>query len=134
MGGGAPAGSPCLCGSIGPHLYDPPAHAAHVTPDSHRPTHPHIAPHPFAIGQDFAAVGVAVPDKLQFYRVQKLKDMGGNGWRTAHNPPNPGLLDACDTLGTLVWDENHRNGEDAQVPLLVRRDRNHPSVVIWSIW
>lgn len=42
--------------------------------------------------------------------MSKLKEFGANGWRTAHNPPNPALLDAADELGTLVWDENHRNG------------------------
>lgn len=58
--------------------------------------------------QDFAAVGVAVPDHLQWYRVWKQQDFGGNGWRTAHNPPTPALLDACDELGFLVWDEVRR--------------------------
>lgn len=83
--------------------------------------------------QDFAGLGVAIPDHLQFHRIAKLKEMGVNGWRTAHNPPNPGLLNAADELGFLVWDENHRNGQDDQIPLLVKRDRNHPSVVIWSL-
>jgi len=83
--------------------------------------------------QDFAGVGVAVPHHLQWYRISKLKEFGANGWRTAHNPPTPALLDAADELGTIVWDENHRNGQDDQVPLLVKRDRNHPSVIIWSI-
>ena len=83
--------------------------------------------------QDYPAVGVAVPDHIQWHRVSKLKEMGVNGWRTAHNPPNPALLDAMDELGMVCWDENHRNGQPDQVPLLVRRDRNHPSVVIWSI-
>jgi len=83
--------------------------------------------------QDFAAVGVAVPDHIQYYRVWKMKEFGGNGWRTAHNPPTPALLYAADELGLLVWDENHRNGQLDQIPLLIRRDRNHPSVVIWSI-
>jgi hypothetical protein len=46
-----------------------------------------------------------------------------SGWRTAHNPPNPALLDAADELGLLVWDENHRNGQNAEAELLVRRDR-----------
>ena len=59
--------------------------------------------------------------------------MGANGWRTAHNPPNPGLLDAADEMGMLVWDENHRNGQDGELADLVLRDRNHPCVVIWSI-
>jgi beta-galactosidase len=83
--------------------------------------------------QDFAAVGVAVPDHLQWYRVQGQKNWGSNGWRTAHNPPTPALLDACDELGYVVWDENHRNGQLDQVPWLIKRDRNHPSIVMWSI-
>ena len=83
--------------------------------------------------QDFAGLGVAIPDHLQEYRIQKLKDMGANGWRTAHNPPNPALLDAADELGVLVWDENHRNGQDSECELLILRDRNHPSIVIWSL-
>eukprot|EP00966_Prymnesium_polylepis_P195381 4528775-Prymnesium_polylepis.1 len=60
----------------------------------------------FANHQDFAGVGVAVPDPLQAYRVWKHKEMGANAWRTAHNPPNPALLDECDKQGFLVWDEN----------------------------
>jgi beta-galactosidase len=83
--------------------------------------------------QDFPAVGVAVPDHLQWYRVQGQKNWGSNGWRTAHNPPTPALLDAMDELGYVSWDENHRNGQLDQVPWLIKRDRNHPSVVIWSI-
>ncbi|KAH8052306.1 arogenate dehydratase [Aureococcus anophagefferens] len=69
--------------------------------------------------QDFAGVGVAVPDALQAFRVRKLKSMGANAWRTAHNAPTPALLDACDAEGMLTR--------------LVLRDRNHLSVVIWSI-
>lgn len=88
--------------------------------------------------QDFAGVGVAVPDSLQKYRVAKLKEMGANAWRTAHNPPNPALLDECDRQGFLVWDENHRNtasGDQwvADLQSLILRDRNHPSVIMWSI-
>ena len=58
--------------------------------------------------QDFPAVGVAVPDHLQWHRVAMQKNYGSNGWRTAHNPPTPALLDATDQLGFVVWDENHR--------------------------
>jgi beta-galactosidase len=65
------------------------------------------------------------------YRVQGQKNWGSNGWRTAHNPPTPALLDAMDQLGYVSWDENHRNGQLDQVPWLIKRDRNHPSVVIW---
>ena len=61
--------------------------------------------------QDMPAVGIAVPDSLQPWRVQKLKDMGCNGWRTAHNPPNEAVLDACDRIGMLVMDENRHLGD-----------------------
>lgn len=53
--------------------------------------------------QDFAGVGVAVPPSLQAYRVWRMKDMGANAWRTAHNPPTPELLDETDRQGLMVW-------------------------------
>ena len=56
--------------------------------------------------QDHAGVGVALPDALQYYRIKKLKEMGCNAYRCAHNPPTPELLDACDKLGMLVLVEN----------------------------
>lgn len=68
----------------------------------------------FANHQDFGPLGVAVPDDLQLYRVAQLKQMGANGWRTAHNPPTEALLEATDILGMLVWDENHRLRADGQ--------------------
>jgi beta-galactosidase len=87
--------------------------------------------------QDFAGIGVAVPDALQRYRVLKLKEMGANAWRTAHNPPNPALLDECDRQGFFVWDENHRNIYDgdwiSDLESLILRDRNHPSIILWSL-
>ena len=83
--------------------------------------------------QDFAGLGVAIPDSLQTHRVDKIQELGGNAWRTAHNAPNVALLDATDRMGMLVWDENHRNGEVENAKMLVKRDRNHPSVIIWSI-
>ena len=83
--------------------------------------------------QDFAGLGVAVPDSLQAHRIAKLQEVGSNGWRTAHNPPSEALLDFTDSMGMLVWDENHRNGETGNAEVLVRRDRNHPSVIVWSI-
>ncbi|HTA29148.1 MAG TPA: beta-galactosidase GalA [Candidatus Cybelea sp.] len=88
--------------------------------------------------QDHAGVGSALPDRLQYFRVSRLKDMGDNGIRTSHNPPTPELLEACDRLGMLVMDENRLLGSDAQnldyLAGLIRRDRNHPSVVIWSLF
>jgi beta-galactosidase len=87
--------------------------------------------------QDHAGVGAALPDGLQYFRIAKLKEMGGNAYRTSHNPPTPELLEACDHLGMLVMDENRLLGGDAthldQLERLVRRDRNHASVAIWSI-
>jgi len=87
--------------------------------------------------QDHAGVGSALPDRLQYFRIARLKEMGDNGYRTSHNPPTPELLEACDRLGMLVMDENRLLGSDAanidRLTRLVRRDRNHPSVVIWSI-
>ena len=87
--------------------------------------------------QDHAGVGVAVPDALQTFRLQRLKDMGGNAYRTAHHPPTPELLEACDRLGLLVIDEARLMGSNAyhleQLERLIRRDRNHPSVILWSL-
>ncbi|MBU6401591.1 MAG: DUF4982 domain-containing protein, partial [Verrucomicrobia bacterium] len=87
--------------------------------------------------QDHAGVGAALPDRLQAFRVERLKAMGCNAIRTSHNPPTPELLEACDRLGLMVMDENRLLGSDPQnlayLRALVLRDRNHPSVVIWSI-
>jgi beta-galactosidase len=87
--------------------------------------------------QDHAGVGSALPDRLQYYRIERLKDMGSNAYRVSHNPPTPELLDACDRLGMLVMDETRLMSSNpeglSQLSRLVRRDRNHPSVVIWSL-
>ena len=87
--------------------------------------------------QDHAGVGSALPDYLQFYRIHLLQEMGANAYRTTHNPPTPELLDACDSLGMLVLDEtrllNSGNEYMNQFEKLIRRDRNHPSVFMWSI-
>lgn len=87
--------------------------------------------------QDHAGVGTAIPDALQEYRILRLKSMGSNGYRTAHNPPTPELLDACDKLGMLVMDENRllSTAPDAmdRIARMIKRDRNHPSVVVWSL-
>lgn len=87
--------------------------------------------------QDHAGVGVALPDALQEFRLQRLKEMGNNAYRTSHHPPTPELLDACDRLGILVVDESRLMGPSpeqlGQLEALICRDRNHPSVVIWSV-
>jgi beta-galactosidase len=87
--------------------------------------------------QDMAGVGAALPDALQYFRIAKLKEMGCNAYRTSHNAPTPELLDACDRLGMLVMDENRLLGSDPanleRFKGQILRDRNHPSVAIWSI-
>ncbi len=87
--------------------------------------------------QDHAGVGVALPDALQEFRVRKLKEFGCNAYRTAHHPPTPELLEVCDRLGLLVMDECRLLGSDSENlrrwEEQIRRDRNHASVVIWSI-
>jgi beta-galactosidase len=87
--------------------------------------------------QDHAGVGSALPDRVQYYRIEKLKKMGVNGYRTSHNPPTPELLDACDELGMLVMDETRTMSSNpealSQLERMIRRDRNHPSVILWSL-
>jgi beta-galactosidase len=87
--------------------------------------------------QDHAGIGVALPDAVQYYRMRKLQEMGSNSLRTSHNPPTPELLDACDQLGVLVFDETRMMSSNPeglqQFQNLVRRDRNHPSVFMWSM-
>ena len=87
--------------------------------------------------QDHSGVGTAIPDALQEFRIKRLKEMGSNAYRCSHNPPTPELLDACDRLGMLVIDENRLTGTNNEHLDLLRRiilrDRNHPSVFVWSI-
>jgi beta-galactosidase len=97
--------------------------------------------------QDHAGVGVALPDRLIVWRIEKLKEMGCNAYRCSHNPVAPELLDACDRLGMLVMDENRHLGDTyagkapantaatdlSALSAMILRDRNHPSVILWSI-
>jgi beta-galactosidase len=87
--------------------------------------------------QDHAGVGVALPDGLQTWRLKQLKSFGVNAYRASHHPPTPELLKAADQLGMVVIDEHRMMGTSpeisGQLERLIRRDRNHPSVVIWSV-
>lgn len=98
---------------------------------------------------DLGCLGAAINTRAIERRLELLKEMGCNGIRTAHNPPSPELLDLCDRMGFIVmdeafdmwkmkkseydysiyWDEWHRK----DLKDLVLRDRNHPSVFVWSI-
>ncbi len=110
---------------------------------------------------DAGPLGAAVPYQVLERRLRALKEIGVNAIRTSHNPPDPGLLDLCDQLGFLVMDEAFDEftpsknkwvtGRNSGVPSrfgygeifaqwsvrdledMIRRDRNHPSVILWSI-
>lgn len=88
--------------------------------------------------QDFGGLGVAVNDNLWEYRIERLKEMGSNAYRCAHGMPADELIAACDKFGMLVMDEN-RNYDSTkeglrQLETLVKRHRNHPSVIMYSIF
>lgn len=98
---------------------------------------------------DLGVLGAAVNSRAMERQLEILKAMGCNAIRTAHNPPAPEFLDLCDRMGFLVMDESFdmwrkkKNKYDYHIDFeawhardladMVRRDRNHPSVVIWSI-
>lgn len=86
---------------------------------------------------DHAGVGTGIPDSLWAYRIRRLKSFGCNAIRCSHNPASPVMLDLCDRMGMLVIDENRQMGTNAdQLNLfyrMIQRDRNHPSVILWSI-
>jgi len=88
--------------------------------------------------QDHAGVGTAIPDALIRWRLERLKDMGANALRCTHNAPTAELLDWCDRLGILVMDENRQFNPApdylTQLEWMVRRDRNHACVILWSVF
>jgi beta-galactosidase len=113
------------------------------------------------VHHEAGCLGAAVPEKVWERRLRTLKELGVNAIRTSHNPPAPEFLDLCDRLGLLVKDEafdeftpaknkwvtGRNNGlpsrfgyaEDFEewsvrdISDMVRRDRNHPSIILWSI-
>ena len=98
---------------------------------------------------DAGALGAVWNETAWVRRLNMLKQMGCNAIRTSHNPPAPELLDLCDRMGFLVMDEltdtwtiaKKENGyaklfeewADKDLKALIHRDRNHPSVIMWSI-
>ena len=98
---------------------------------------------------DLGALGAAFNTRAAERQLEILKAMGCNAIRTSHNPPAPELLELCDRLGFLVMDETFDcwrgrkksndyhllfdDWHEADVRALIRRDRNHPSVILWSI-
>lgn len=113
------------------------------------------------VHHDAGCLGATVPKKVWLRRLRAFKAAGCNALRTAHNPPDPDLLDACDEVGLLVMDEAFDEWEgtknkwwqghnvyppkhfgyaedfpqwhEADLTSMVKRDRNHPCIVLWSI-
>jgi beta-galactosidase len=98
---------------------------------------------------DLGALGAALNVRALQRQLEILKEMGANAIRTSHNPPAPELLELCDRMGLLVLDEAFDTWREEKTPqdyhllfpdwheqdlrAMVRRDRNHPSVILWSI-
>ncbi|MFP5226476.1 MAG: beta-galactosidase GalA [Acidobacteriota bacterium] len=87
--------------------------------------------------QDHAGVGVALPDRLQTFRLSVLQAMGCNAVRTSHNMPTPEWVDACDRMGVMMMCETRQMSSNPsgmrQLETMIRRYRNSPSIIIWSI-
>lgn len=87
--------------------------------------------------EDEGNLGLNIGKETYRRRVENLLAMGGNAYRCSHNPPAPELLDLCDAYGVLVMDETRRFDTGAiameELSWMVRRDRNHPSVILWSV-
>ena len=110
----------------------------------------HIKMNGVCLHHDAGCLGAAVPEQAWIRRLQLLKDMGCNAIRTSHNPPAPEFLDLCDKMGFLVMDEIfdewvEKKGQvgfsyhiyfeewwKSDLLSMIHRDRNHPSIVIWS--
>ena len=115
----------------------------------------------FCVHHDAGCLGAAVPKAVWARRLLKLKACGANALRTSHNPPDTHLLDLCDEMGILVQDEAFDEWEGTKnkwwqghnvyppkrygyaedfpqwhkfdLEAMVKRDRNHPSIIMWSI-
>jgi beta-galactosidase len=109
----------------------------------------HVRMNGVCLHHDAGCLGAAVPDQAWVRRLQVLKEMGCNAIRTSHNPPAPEFLDLCDKMGFLVMDEifdewlekkapefgyhkYFQENSQADLVSMIHRDRNHPSIVIWS--
>jgi beta-galactosidase len=90
------------------------------------------------IHQDHAGVGVAVPDSIMEYRLRRLKELGVNAIRFSHNAPAAEMLNLVDKMGFLVMDENRNFNPSPdyikQLQWMVRRDRHHPGIILWSVF
>ncbi len=101
------------------------------------------------VHHDNGCLGAAAYDRAEERRVELLKSAGFNAIRTSHNPPSEAFLSACDRLGVMVIDEAFDGWRESKTPYdyathfdewwqrdietMVLRDRNHPSIILWSI-
>jgi len=111
----------------------------------------HVKLNGVCLHHDGGSVGAAVPERVWERRLEKLKAMGCNSIRTSHNPYAPEFMDLCDRLGFMVMDEAYDEWKvpkpqtpnfgyriyfdewsERDVTSFIHRDRNHPSVVLWS--
>jgi len=87
--------------------------------------------------QGFGITGKAVPDNILRYQVKLMKEMGANGFRCSHYPHPEATMDALDEMGFLVMDETRwfesTDEGKAQLEMVMKRDRNRPSVIFWSV-
>jgi beta-galactosidase len=104
--------------------------------------------HGVCLHSDLGPLGMAFNTRAMERELQIMQEMGVNAVRTSHNPPAPELLDLCDRMGIVVWDEAFDKWDGTatlpkgvsipehgkkQYTNFVRRDRNHPCVVVWSV-
>ena len=93
----------------------------------------------FSHHNSIGGLGVAIPERIYLFRAQASRALGSNIWRMSHNPYVPALYEILDRTGIMCWDENRDYGAKylggAYVRAMhdmVKRDRNHPSIIIWS--
>ncbi len=107
----------------------------------------HVEIQGMCVHQDFPGVGIAAPDNLWQWRIQKLQQMGANAYRTAHNPVAEEFYEDADRMGMMVMDETRHLGDTyfpkaaddtpysdlSDVKAIVLQHRNHPSIIMWSL-
>jgi beta-galactosidase len=110
----------------------------------------HLKLHGVNRHDDYPGIGWAIPQSQQIEDLKQIKHLGANFIRTVHYPQHPVVLDTCDKLGLCVWEEVPFDGEGNHRALVVgaedfartlkqnlreeiRRDRNHPSIILWSM-
>eukprot|EP00927_Polykrikos_kofoidii_P018717 TRINITY_DN18704_c0_g1_i1.p1 TRINITY_DN18704_c0_g1~~TRINITY_DN18704_c0_g1_i1.p1 ORF type:complete len:972 (-),score=120.39 TRINITY_DN18704_c0_g1_i1:80-2830(-) len=93
----------------------------------------HVKIKGFCGHNNLGGLGIGLPVGVHRLRVKAWSSIGANGWRMSHNEPSPALLDALDEEGIMVMDENRVFGAFDDLESMIRRDRNHPSVILWSL-